>query len=148
MVSNLERQLIVTVLTVVVLAGCSPDDSVTPNVAGRWYTAEQVDQGQVLFATYCASCHGERAQGLAEDWKKTDAHGNYPPPPLNGSAHAWHHPLVVLESTIAAGGAPVGGVMPGFAGTLSAEEARATIAYFQSHWSDDIYVRWRDIDAR
>ena len=148
MVFNLERWRIITVLAIVVLVGCSPDEAVTHTVAGRWYSAEQVDQGSVLFAMHCASCHGERAQGLAEDWKKTDANGNYPPPPLNGSAHAWHHPLVVLESTVAAGGAPVGGVMPSFAGTLSVEETRATIAYFQSHWSDDIYARWREIDAR
>ena len=148
MLFDLRSLRIVQLLAVAGLAGCSPGDAGSGSVDGRWYTAEQDDQGQALFSTHCASCHGDRAQGLAEDWKKTDANGNYPPPPLNGSAHAWHHPLVVLENTIAAGGAPVGGVMPGFAGTLGDEEARATIAYFQSLWSDEIYARWQEIDAR
>jgi len=148
MVSVIAIQRIILMLAVVLLASCSPDDGVTVTVAGRWYTAAQVDEGQKLFAAHCASCHGERAQGLTEDWRTTDVNGNYPPPPLNGTAHAWHHPLAVLESTIAAGGAPVGGVMPGFAGILSVAESRATIAYIQSHWSEDIYARWREIDAR
>lgn len=142
-----QQALVGTVLVIAAVAGCSTDDAVVETVAGRWYTAEQVTQGGVLFATHCASCHGEQAQGLAEDWRKTDANGNYPPP-LNGSAHAWHHSLVVLENTIAAGGADLGGVMPGFAETLSKDEAQATIAYFQSLWSDDIYARWQEMDAR
>lgn len=148
MMFSLERLQFFQLLAVAVLAGCTPDDTSPGRVDGRWYTAEQVDQGQELYLMYCASCHGDRAQGLAKDWRKTDANGNYPPPPLDGSAHAWHHPLVVLENTIAVGGAPVGGIMPGFAGTLGDEEARATIAYFQSLWSDEIYARWQEIDAR
>lgn len=143
-----QQALVGTVLVIAAVAGCSTDDAVVETVTGRWYTAEQVAQGEVLFATHCASCHGEQAQGLAEDWRKTDANGNYPPPPLNGSAHAWHHALVVLEDTIAAGGADLGGVMPGFAETLSKDEAQVTIAYFQSLWSDDIYARWQEMDAR
>ena len=128
-------------------AACSTDESEDTAVSGRWYTAKQVERGNVLFQMHCANCHGDRAQGLVDEWRKTDADGNYPPPPLNGSAHAWHHALSVLELTIAEGGVALGGVMPGFAGTLNAEEARSTIAYFQSQWSDDIYVRWQEIDA-
>lgn len=43
----------------------------------------------------------------------------------------------------AEGGISLGGVMPGFAETLRAQEVRATIAYFQSFWPDDIYARWQ-----
>jgi mono/diheme cytochrome c family protein len=113
----------------------------------RWYTEQQVELGRSLFLTHCEACHGERAEATTQ-WRKTDANGNYPPPPLNGTAHAWHHPLVVLEQTVAIGGIPIGGVMPRFAETLGKQEIRATIAFFQNFWSDEIYARWLEIDSR
>ena len=125
-----------------------PDEPPEKLVPDRWYTHEQVSRGKELFGQHCAVCHGDQAQGLAEDWRKVDASGNYPPPPLNGSAHAWHHPMVVLEKTIAEGGAPVGGVMPPFDGVLSVQDTRATIAFFQNLWPDDIYRRWSEINER
>jgi len=117
-----------------------------PSVS-RWYTPALVERGAILYSTHCMSCHGAQAEGTAQ-WRTLDANGNYPPPPLNGSAHTWHHALVTLEETIAKGGLPNGGVMPGFAQVLSANDMRATIAYFQSKWSDKIYARWQKIDAR
>ncbi len=116
-------------------------------VVERWYSVDEVAQGKTLFLSHCASCHGQSAEGTAE-WRKTDANGNYPPPPLNGSAHGWHHSLSVLEQTIAMGGARFGGVMPGFSGELSSDEARTTIAYFQSFWPEDVYLRWHEINIR
>ncbi len=142
-----QRRLIFIALFVGGLVGCNPKTPISDIVEGRWYTAEQVDLGRMRFQIHCASCHGEFGEGMAE-WRKVNANGNYPPPPLDGSAHAWHHPLLILERTVAEGGVPLGGVMPGFAETLSEEETRATIAYFQSFWPDDIYARWREIDSR
>lgn len=107
----------------------------------RWYSDEQVAAGSRLFQQNCAACHGENAQATA-DWKKTDANGNYPPPPLNGSAHAWHHDLDLLRRTIREGGAKLGGQMPAFEGQLNPWEIDSVIAFFQSHWSDEIYQRW------
>ncbi len=137
----------VTLSLMGLLLACGAEAPSGPTVAGRWYTVEQVEQGQTLFLGHCATCHGESAEGTV-DWRKTDENGNYPPPPLNGSAHAWHHPTSVLERTIEIGGAPNGGVMPGFGSILKRDEARATIAYFQSFWSDDIYAGWEEIDRR
>lgn len=116
--------------------------SVTAEDSRRWYNDSQVKQGELLFARHCAACHGNRAQGLTADWKKVDADGNYPPPPLNGSAHAWHHSLDVLRRTIREGGARLGGVMPGFSEILEAEEMDAVIAFFQAYWNDKIYQSW------
>jgi len=140
--NNNRIKLTVAALVVSVVTGCSAD-----TVLGRWYTQDQVAQGNVLFSNHCASCHGDSAEGTLE-WRTTDADGNYPPPPLDGSAHAWHHPLSTLKQTIEFGGARFGGVMPGFAGTLSEDEAQATIAYFQSFWSDDVYARWQKNNNR
>jgi len=77
----------------------------------RWYDQSAVDKGNVLFKQNCASCHGENAEATP-DWKKTDSNGKYPPPPLNGTAHTWHHSQELLKKTIMEGGAKLGGVMP------------------------------------
>ena len=116
-------------------------------VVKRWYSEQQLALGKDLYLTSCAECHGRQAEGTTE-WRKLDSSGNYPPPPLNGSAHAWHHSLAILERSIAEGGVANGGVMPGFADSMSREDMRATIAYFQSFWPDELYVRWQEIDSR
>jgi thiol:disulfide interchange protein DsbC len=113
----------------------------TVEAESRWYDQATVDQGATLFEQNCASCHGNNAEATA-DWKKTDADGNYPPPPLNGSAHAWHHNKELLTRTILEGGAKLGGSMPAFAGKLSEQEIEAVIAYFQSKWPDPVYRKW------
>ncbi len=110
-------------------------------VSGRWYTQPQVDSGRKVFKTHCAACHGENAEGTRE-WKKTLPDGSYPPPPLNGSAHAWHHPMSMLKRTIDNGSIPLGGTMPGFATKLGNADKIAAIAFFQSFWSDEIYAGW------
>ena len=107
----------------------------------RWYSNEQVIQGEKLFRQNCAACHGQNAEATP-DWKKTDANGNYPSPPLNGTAHAWHHNLDLLRRTIRDGGAKLGGQMPAFEGVLSDEGIDSVIAFFQSKWSDEIFQRW------
>jgi len=108
---------------------------------GRWYSSDQLVLGQRVFQKNCQICHKENAAGT-RNWKKTLPDGNYPPPPLNGTAHAWHHDMATLSRTIKNGGIPLGGVMPGFANKLSDKEIQAVIAYFQSFWSQDIYNAW------
>ena len=111
------------------------------NVAGRWYTPSQLEHGRVVFKNNCAGCHGENAQGTFR-WNKKLADGSYPPPPLNGSAHTWHHPKRLLKRTIDNGGIPVGGKMPAFKDKLTEQDKEAVIAFFQSYWPDEIYAEW------
>jgi len=111
--------------------------------AERWFNQAVVEHGAQLFQQNCAVCHGANAEGTS-DWKKTDANGNYPPPPLNGSAHAWHHSIPQLARSIKEGGIKLGGVMPPFADKLSDQDVLAVIAYFQSKWPDEIYAGWHD----
>jgi len=108
----------------------------------RWYSQEMVNSGASVFQQNCASCHGANAQGTL-GWKKTDSNGIYPPPPLNGTAHAWHHDISVLKNTIREGGVPLGGTMPPFKDILSGSEVDAVIAYFQSKWPNKLYMNWR-----
>ena len=111
------------------------------NAAERWYNKGQVDKGKAVFNTNCAICHGIDAAGTP-DWRKPMADGRYPPPPLNGSAHGWHHNLESLRRQINQGGSKYGGWMPASGESLTAEQVDAVIAYFQSFWSDQIYTAW------
>jgi mono/diheme cytochrome c family protein len=109
--------------------------------SGRWYSSDQLATGEQLFQQKCASCHGANAE-LTIDWKKTDADGKYPPPPLNGTAHAWHHSLQQLRETIQRGGILLGGIMPAFRSELSDTDIDAVISYFQSKWPESTYRKW------
>jgi len=107
----------------------------------RWYTKEQVKKGEQLFLKNCAVCHGEKAQKTV-NWKKILEDGSYPPPPLNGDAHAWHHPKSQLKRIISKGGSLYDGKMPGFDALLSESDKDEVISYFQNFWDEEKYSLW------
>ncbi|MEJ2141451.1 MAG: cytochrome c [Gammaproteobacteria bacterium] len=111
----------------------------------RSFNFAQITRGGKLFQQNCAECHGKQAEG-APNWQQMDANGKFPPPPLNGSAHAWHHPRTVLVDTIKNGTAKLGGSMPAWKDKLSDEQINDIIAWFQSKWSDEIYSAWHEMD--
>ncbi len=113
----------------------------------RWYSEAQVARGKVLFQQNCAKCHKPDASG-DPNWKQVNAEGKLPPPPLNGTAHAWHHPLPLLQQIVRRGGIPMGGSMPAFADKLSAEQINDILAWVQSHWPDAIYAKWAQMTAQ
>ncbi len=136
------------------LVGCSPSESQPeqaqaetiieqgdPLINGRWYRQSQVNLGDGLFKENCTTCHGDNGQGTF-GWKNRLADGSFPPPPLNGSGHAWHHPLSLLVRTISEGGISRGGKMPAFNNKLNSDEQVAIAAYFQNFWKDEIYQAW------
>ena len=135
------------------LAACSDPPSVAPARPGvpgsgpHGLDAAAVARGAGIFRQHCASCHGDRAQG-ALAWNQPGADGKYPPPPLDGSAHAWHHSYSWLKDTIRQGTVNRGGGMPAWSGTLSGADIDAVIIYFQSLWPEEIYQAWLDIDRR
>jgi mono/diheme cytochrome c family protein len=116
-----------------------------PSVA-RERDFAKVMRGRKLFTQNCASCHGSQAQG-APQWSTPGADGKYPPPALNGTAHTWHHPTIVLKRTIREGTIAIGGKMPPWGDKLSDADMEAIIAWFQSHWPDEIYDTWARMDA-
>lgn len=109
----------------------------------RWYTESQITYGETVFNQHCMSCHGAKAAGLGDNWQQQLPDKDYSPPALNGSAHAWHHPLDNLKRTITRGTQPIGGYMPAFGETLSEDDKLAVIAYFQSFWSEETYAAWK-----
>lgn len=114
-------------------------------IEGRWYSEAQLELGERVYNNNCISCHLENAQGTLE-WRKT-INGVYPPPPLNGTAHAWHHSIDVLMASINEGGVPFGGVMPAFKNSLTEDQKLSVIAYFQNFWSKEIYNRWEKMNS-
>lgn len=120
---------------------------VAGKVPARWYEPARVERGGATYAQHCAACHGNSAQGDA-NWRKQGANGRFPPPPLDGSGHAWHHPLSALGSQIKHGAPGGGGSMPRFAAALSDEQILDVIAWFQSHWPDEIYAAWSKAEER
>lgn len=124
----------------------SPSTSVStfsgPDIK-RELNPAQIKQGADLFARHCARCHGAQGEGAA-DWRKPGNDGKYPPPPLNGSGHEWHHPSIALRDVILNGRHN----MPAWKNILNSEEINAVIAYFQSLWPDGVYSAWYEIEHR
>ncbi len=125
----------------------APDAGKTLLQQMRWYSEAQVARGEKVYRENCAGCHGSDASG-DPNWRQPNSDGKFPPPPLNGTAHTWHHPKNMLRMTIRRGGVPLGGSMPPFGDKLSREEIDAVIAWVQSHWSDEIYSAWARRNAQ
>lgn len=139
-------------LVVLPLAGCDegggkPPPVVVSTAPVRVTDAGQLARGAKIYKANCAVCHGVQSQG-AMNWQKPGPDGKYPAPPLDDSAHAWHHPYAQLKQTIQEGTLKLGGSMPAWKGKLTDSDTDAVIAYFQSLWSAEIYQAWEDIDRR
>ncbi|WP_456393774.1 c-type cytochrome [Nitratifractor sp.] len=111
-----------------------------------WDNPKDLALGERLFAKNCAVCHGKAGAGNGEDWKKKRSDGRFPPPPLNGTAHTWHHSPELLATIIAKGAATYGkaysGWMPGFSKKLSDKERLAILKYIHSLWPEEIRSRY------
>jgi mono/diheme cytochrome c family protein len=149
MTHHIKRSVLAVLVfgTMLGLVACSqspPPTAATAPAAGRADPA-LVARGGELFRQHCAACHGEKAQG-AFNWQKAGPDGKYPPPPLNGTAHAWHHPMAALKRTIRDGTQRLGGNMPGWRDKLSDADIEAIIFWFQSFWHDELYQAWQHMD--
>ena len=111
----------------------------------RWFTKEQLIAGQQVFANNCIACHGERAGGTVADWQQRLPNDKYPPPPLDGTAHAWHHSLSILRRSINEGGQQIGGTMPAMKNKLNEVQITNVLAYITSLWPNETYQRWAAI---
>ncbi len=106
-----------------------------------------IARGARLYAEHCARCHGERGEG-APRWTQRGPDGRWPPPPLDGSGHTWHHDLATLKRVIREGSPAGQGNMPAWGDKLTEEEIEAVIAWFQSRWPAPIRETWLEMNAR
>jgi mono/diheme cytochrome c family protein len=115
--------------------------------ASGWDDPAAIGQGKALFAKNCAVCHGVEGAGKpGVDWRKRLADGTFPPPPLNGTAHTWHHSPKLLDRIITEGGKTYGkaykGWMPAFGEKLDAAQRLAILKYLHSLWPEEIQQRY------
>lgn len=133
------------------IIACDQQPKVSSSSSGlmpqRSYDEAQLALGKQVFDDNCSVCHGDNAQG-AKDWHQRNPDGSFPPPPLNGTGHAWHHSLDVLYDVIANGSQPGQGNMPAWKDKLSQEQIEATIMWFQSLWPDQVYASWYEMQQR
>jgi len=108
----------------------------------------QVARGKAVYEKVCLECHGVGGTGQPGDWRVRDAEGHFPPPPLDDSAHAWHHPTAVLLEVIRDGSPPGQGKMPAWKGKLSEQEMQDVVAYIKSLWSDEVYRLWSKMERQ
>ncbi|MBK4722687.1 c-type cytochrome [Azospirillum sp. YIM DDC1] len=112
----------------------------------------QVEQGSVVYAEQCASCHGDRLEGQP-DWRSRKRDGRLPAPPHDASGHTWHHPdadLFKITKQGIAVFAPPGyeSDMPAFAGILSDADIWAVLAFIKSSWPEDTRRRQAETNDR
>lgn len=139
------RTLIFIVITVAVLAVIllnNKGESGNPVVINQTAVppvpaprADKVAKGEVLYARYCAECHGTDLKG-SPTWKEPLADGSLPPPPHDDSGHTWHHPDRQLIEIIQNGGDPnYNSKMPAFGDRLSEDEVVSILEFLKSKWS-------------
>lgn len=133
------------------LIGCDQNPSVSVSSTGqmpeREYNQAVLDRGGKIYSENCAQCHGANAEG-APNWHKRNEDGTFPPPPLNGTGHAWHHSIAVLTDMIKNGSKPGEGNMPAWKDRLSDEDISVVIQWFQSLWPDPVYAAWYEQQQR
>ncbi len=131
---------IILTTTALLLTACDSRPAASSPV-GRNHAPETLQMGQAIYTRHCARCHGDQGQGAAS-WRQKDAAGFWPPPPLNGSGHAWHHPWSALMNKIRHGARPGEGKMPAFGQRLSDAEISNVIFWLQSKWPEAAYQNW------
>ena len=122
------------------LSGQPQIDSKTGLVKPNFDQA-QIKRGEMVYAANCVGCHGPNGEATP-DWRKPGLDGKYPPPPLDSTAHAWHHSTEVLKKTILKGTPPDIGSMPAWEGKLTEQQVDDVIVWIKSLWSDEIYDIW------
>lgn len=150
---SMKWKIFATLVVGLGLAGCdetrsSGGDDGDKAAVGRELDAAQVARGKSVYQKHCIECHGVDGKGLPGDWRVRDADGMYPPPPLDDSAHAWHHPTAVLLAAIRDGSPPGEGKMPAWKGRLSEHEMQDVVAYIKSLWSDPVYKLWQKMERQ
>jgi mono/diheme cytochrome c family protein len=113
----------------------------TQTIEMRKLDPEKVKRGEVIYEANCATCHGPKGESTP-GWKKQGADGKYPPPPLNGSAHTWHHSTETLEKMIREGSPSGMGGMPAWGDKLTDQEINDVTVWITSLWPDKEYNAW------
>lgn len=100
--------------------------------------ADSIARGAETYGKLCVSCHGKNGEGeRPEDMYAVDANGFVVAPPLDSSAHAWHHSDTALVDFIL-NGSPQNPRMRAWKDTLDRQSALELVAYMKSLWSPEV----------
>jgi mono/diheme cytochrome c family protein len=123
-----------------VVAACS-GASIPVTFEDRVIDSARIEQGQQLYAQYCAACHGVNGEGQFPNTPlEPDPTGRYGAPPHNESGHTWHHDDALLFRYVREGGMGDPSAfypMPAFGEQLSDEQIVSILAYIKSLWTND-----------
>ncbi|WP_291730534.1 cytochrome c [Leisingera sp. F5] len=105
--------------------------------------AVPISQGKVLYAEYCASCHGANLEGQP-NWRSPGEDGRLPAPPHDDAGHTWHHSDRMLfeytklggQAALANSGVDLDSGMPGFGSLLSDAQIRGILNFIKSFWPE------------
>lgn len=115
--------------------------SQTEKMVERNFDISQITRGRASYQEHCAVCHGPNGEATP-DWRKPLENGRYPPPPLDDTAHAWHHSTEELKRFILKGGPPGEGRMPGWEDKLTEQQIDDILVWIKSLWSNEVYDAW------
>ncbi|MDC6448266.1 cytochrome c [Alphaproteobacteria bacterium] len=106
-----------------------------------------VFKGMELYTSNCASCHMGNLSGN-QNWKSgVDDDGQRLPPPLNGTAHTWHHSPEQLFQIIRYGYKKFD---PNYKGkmlgndNLSEDDVWSILEYIKSVWPKEIRDKYNN----
>ena len=100
--------------------------------SGSLTASAEPARGKQLYDQYCVACHGVEGRGQP-GWQLQPRGA----PPLDSSAHAWHHEDAQLLTMILDKPAP-DSLMPAWRGVLSRDDALHIVAYMKSLWTPHI----------
>ena len=112
-----------------------------------------VEQGALVYAETCASCHGDNLEG-EPNWQTRKETGRMPAPPHDETGHTWHHRDELLFAITKFGLAKLTNNpdyqtdMPIYDGVLSDDEIVAVIAYIKAQWPKEIQQRHDQMNAQ
>lgn len=126
-------------LVAVLLAACTAGKITPVPALAKLATPDPVTQGRQVFVRICAQCHGENAEGYANELNA---------PALDASEHAFHHPDQQIHDWIVNGKLGVGRQMPALGDQLTDGEVHAVIDYLHTLWTEEQLAAQQDITSR
>lgn len=132
--------LLIVAIIVIGMGAASPDSGANSRDGSRRAAEapppdpEMVARGREIYTQYCLECHGENGVGEnPADPSAVDDSGRYLAPPLDASAHAWHHTDEDLIQFISEG-SPRNPRMKAWKDVLSRGQIRDVVEYIKSLW--------------